>query len=231
MMQKTLFYLFLTIFPMFLSARVPWAGREVVALGDSNTWLGGEDGGDRTGWTGWVREIGDAAGVRSYARSGATWSHTLATQVNPRQDVQTITDDNVITNQVFRLSADLADGSIRQPGIVVVAAGVNDAWFQDMRPDALKGGVARAVAHDVAMLRTICPEAQIIIVTPALNGKVDDETMHRLADAIEAACKDRDVSVVRADLDKGMTGPGMTSDGVHTTPKGAKRMAEIIMGL
>ena len=76
----------------------------IAVLGDSNTWLGGDDCSQPRGWTtAFVRALHPAS-CRSYARSGATWTHTSATSCRPKAYTERLADDNVIFNQMVRMA-------------------------------------------------------------------------------------------------------------------------------
>lgn len=199
-------------------------GTVVAALGDSNTWIGGDGCDQARGWTYWLARLMPAQ-VRSYARSGATWSHAPGSRPDPAEYAEVITPSNVVTSQVMRLVADSASAA---PDIIVCAAGVNDAWFRDRRPGALEGEVAGAVAEDCRRLRAAFPGALLVLVTPPRCGKVSDADTGILAGEIARSAPEG-AAVVRGDLDPGFKEEGMTSDGVHLTPKGARRLAELIM--
>ena len=55
----------------------------VAILGDSNTWLGGDQCDQPRGWNKWFKDYFAPASCRSYARSGATWTNTARTKRNP----------------------------------------------------------------------------------------------------------------------------------------------------
>ena len=46
----------------------------VVILGDSNTFIGGDQCDKPQGWNKWFKELANPLSCRSYARSGATWT-------------------------------------------------------------------------------------------------------------------------------------------------------------
>ena len=51
----------------------------IVLLGDSNPFLGGDDCDKPEGWNKWFKDLAEPLSCRSYARSGATWTHTSKT--------------------------------------------------------------------------------------------------------------------------------------------------------
>ena len=78
-------------------------GNDVVLLGDSNTWLGGDSCDNRRGWSWWFCSCYHPATCVSYARSGATWTNTPSTVRDITGYSETISDNNVIYNQIYRL--------------------------------------------------------------------------------------------------------------------------------
>lgn len=70
----------------------------IVLLGDSNTWLGGDDCTSKRGWNTWFAQSFPHATCVSYARSGATWTNTRRTTRNLTENVGRISDNNVIYN-------------------------------------------------------------------------------------------------------------------------------------
>ena len=83
---------------------------DVVILGDSNTWLGGDDCTKPKGWNTWFKEAMKPRSCHSYARSGSTWTHTPNTKRDTKEDIGTIGDNNVIINQIFRLEEAINEG-------------------------------------------------------------------------------------------------------------------------
>ena len=75
----------------------------IAILGDSNTWLGGDECDNQKGWNKWFKDILQPASCRSYARSGATWTHTTKTKRDTKENIGKLGKDNVIFNQVMRL--------------------------------------------------------------------------------------------------------------------------------
>ena len=101
----------------------------VVMLGDSNTWLGGDSCDRPHGWTKWFAEECYPATCRSYARSGATWTATVRTVRDVDEYTEKLGDNNVIYNQICRLMVAVADGRQAYPHTIIISAGTNDAWF------------------------------------------------------------------------------------------------------
>ena len=88
---KILFLAIITvILPVEALAASPGAAAvsapHVVILGDSNTSIGGDMCDNPKGWNKWFAEQFDSKSCRSYARSGATWTHTKSTRRNPEQN-------------------------------------------------------------------------------------------------------------------------------------------------
>ena len=106
----------------------------VVILGDSNTWLGGDDCNKPQGWNKWFCDAFQPASCRSYARSGATWTNTPQTRRNTQENIGILGNDNVIYNQICRLEEAIFNGSQPTPQLILILAGTNDAWFLKSRP-------------------------------------------------------------------------------------------------
>ena len=108
----------------------------VVLLGDSNTWLGGDDCSKPKGWNTWFAHELQPASCHSYARSGATWTNTPQTRRNTTENIGVLGNDNVIYNQICRLAEATDSGKQPLPHLIIILAGTNDAWFCDQRPQA-----------------------------------------------------------------------------------------------
>jgi lysophospholipase L1-like esterase len=234
---------------------------DVVLLGDSNTWLGGDDCAKPTGWNKWFCDSLHPASCRSYARSGATWTNTSETCRNTTEYTELLGNNNVIYNQICRLFQACDEGSQRSPGLILIAAGTNDAWFQGKRPhvfdktadevfaDTMTTGrpvsqvltLAESVRYACLLLRERFPGVRLVLMTPMESTAVPIADIHRAGDLIEACAHRMGVDVVRLD------GPGMisrrqeqvqkvyTSDGTHTNERGARLngflMAHRVAGL
>ena len=109
----------------------------IAILGDSNTWLGGDNCDNPKGWNKWFADRMQPATCKSYARSGATWTNTVNTKRNITENIGQIGDDNVIYNQVCRLKDAYDKGETVRPDVILIAAGTNDVWFINKRPMAL----------------------------------------------------------------------------------------------
>ncbi|MGN1263698.1 MAG: SGNH/GDSL hydrolase family protein [Prevotella sp.] len=118
----------------------------VVMLGDSNTWIGGDSCNLAKGWNKWFRDEFAPASCRSYARSGATWTNTEATVCNTADYTEKLGDDNVVYNQINRLAEAVASGGQTVPDLIIIAAGTNDAWFSGKRPLAFSKTADEAFA-------------------------------------------------------------------------------------
>ena len=111
---------------------------DVVLLGDSNTWLGGEDCSNSKGWSKWFKDKFCPKSISSYARSGATWTNTPSTVCNLTENIEVLGDNNVVYNQVCRLKYAYAVGEQPVPELIIISAGTNDAWFSQHRPYAMQ---------------------------------------------------------------------------------------------
>lgn len=233
------------------------AGMTMVLLGDSNTWIGGDDCSRDQGWSHRFAELARPADIRSYARSGATWSHTRRTVEAPREYSEVLADNNVVYNQIVRLEQAVADGSQPEPDLIIVMAGTNDAWFPQHRPEefsltaAEAAGVdaqeiagrhpsqvlslGEAVRYDLLRLSLRFPSARIVVLTPFESVKVSAQMLEAVSDIIEeVALKSGASLVVRMDRvgpirsESEMTHRRFTTDGTHTSAEGAGRVAEVV---
>ena len=181
-------------------------GLNVVLLGDSNTWIGGDDCSKSKGWTKWFIEKFKPASCRSYARSGATWTNTVSTRLDISGYSEVLGDNNVIYNQVMRLVDAVDHGAQAVPDIIILYAGINDAWFQNRRPgvfaempqDAFADtsgfitsrrpsevlSLAASVRYGCELLMQHFPEAQIVLVTPAQATVCGYDEIRKAADVI-----------------------------------------------
>ena len=223
----------------------------VVILGDSQTWIGGDNCDKPRGWNKWFCDRFSPKSCKSYARSGATWTNTPQTVANTKENVGVLGDNNVIYNQVQRLKEALADGRQAVPQLIIVYAGANDAWFGSKRPhrfdkraDEVNLGstgtlttlppaqiltLAEAVCHNCLLLRQLCPEAQIVMLTPMQMTKVPTDVVRRVGDIIADCGQRLDINVIRLDKHGSVNAMqekkafSMTTDGVHTSERGAQK--------
>ncbi len=196
----------------------------VVMLGDSNTWLGGDDCTGPRGWNTWFAREVKPLSCHSYARSGATWTNTPQTKRNTTENIAVLGDDNVVYNQICRLTEAVNAGTQPTPHIIIIMAGTNDAWFHDKRPQAFEEGctfsaahgttvradstvtnpnevltLAGAVRYGCRMLKQEFPDAEVVLVTPMQSVAVADSLITVASDIIEAAGKEMGTAVLRLD--------------------------------
>ena len=228
----------------------------VVILGDSNTWIGGDDCDKAKGWNKWFKEYFQPASIKSYARSGATWSNTKVTKKNPKENIGSLGNDNVIYNQVVRLIDAVKSGRQRTPDLVIIGAGTNDLWFKDKRPGlytktadqamqtttaALTSkpvnqvlSLSESVRYNCELLRQAFPTCRIIILTPMQTTKVPTEEIRRGGDIMQAVAEKMKLDVIRQDapsfIDRKVEEKKFTHtyDGVHTSEAGAKNNAKLL---
>ncbi len=227
----------------------------VVFLGDSNTWLGGDDCNRLKGWNTWFCKAFRPRSARSYARSGATWTNTPRTKLNTLENIGRLGDNNVIYNQVERLRVAVKNGSQPKPDIILVLAGTNDCWYAKHRPNAFDRGPEQAPADSAinmgdvigegyslggavlvncAMLRTYNPEARIVLLTPFETTKASPSLIARAGDIIEAYARQMNLDCIRLDKESGISSKKekvqrtFTYDGTHTNEAGARRVGEYV---
>ena len=217
-------------FALVLCTMGIYAQMHVVFLGDSNTWCGGDQCEVSRGWNYWLREMLQPTTCRSYARSGATWVHTDKMVRDTQENTARLSDNNVITNQIYRLQDAVAAGQQAVPTLILIMAGTNDVWF---RQDILSTLESVAV-DDIFLLQESFPEARIVLVTPMQNTKVSAELVREAASMLEAAAIRMETDLVDAsgtniiDRAQELKRPTYTRDGVHTNEAGAKRLAELV---
>ena len=227
----------------------------VVILGDSLTWLGGDDCSKARGWNRWFREAFHPLTCRSYARSGATWTNTEATALDTVENIGRLGDNNVVFNQVKRLEGAVASAHQATPDLILIALGTNDAWFPKDRPDAYKctpdsalatlpayadaapsdvRTLSQSVMYITHMLSRDYPEARIVLITPPQTTAVTLEKIHQTGDIIEACGKLLGLQVIRMDRlgaiqrKQELVRKTHTYDGTHTNERGARRNGELI---
>lgn len=230
----------------FHGAKAEEGTLKVALLGDSMTWIGGENFEKPNGWTHYL--AGLPLNMKTYARSGATWTNTAETFGDIKAYSEVIDPENVIYTQVLRLL-----GDDFKPDVVIIYAGTNDAWFESKRPGlfrefewpdraidlsadpadftTLEGSVQLAGS----ILNQHLPEARLYLVTPVHSGKTAEEKIERVSDIIEKTGHDIGARVVRGDKEFGFRHKEerskpyrYTYDGVHTNPQGARRIADCI---
>ena len=229
----------------------------VVILGDSNTWIGGDDSDKPRGWNKWFADIFKPASRKSYARSGATWSNTSTTHRNTQENIGVIGADNVIYNQVERLDESCQNGAQPTPDIIIIAAGTNDAWFVKKRPGVFSKtasqacrmketistltpgritSLAEAVVFNTERLRQRFPEARIILLTPLQSVHPTEANFARATAIIEECGRLLGLPVVRQDVECCVRRADearhrrYTSDGTHTSEEGAKEVGTYLAG-
>ena len=220
----------------------------VVILGDSNTWIGGDDCDKPKGWNKWFAEIFKPLSCKSYARSGATWTNTASTRTNMEEDIAVLGNDNVIYNQIMRLVSACEKGQQPTPQLIIIAAGTNDAWFVKKRPGVFSKTVeqafstrsllsrtpnqvltlAESVRYGCELLQQQFPQAQIILLTPLQAIQPTEANLNKACDIIEQCGRRMGLEVIRQDreccirrMDE-MKTKRYTTDGAHTSEEGAK---------
>lgn len=258
--MKHIFTMLLAFFATCCAASTPTdpvQGPHVAILGDSNTWMGGDDCSGDEAWPKWFKQLYPTASCRSYARSGATWTNTPRTVLNTAEDTALLADNNVIFNQVQRLIEAHSAGIQPTPQLIIIAAGVNDAWFNDMRPDAFTLSpqeasfmrdwsylydrtpdqvltLAESVAYNCHLLQQAFPEAHIVLVTPAHSIEVKPWVINTVGAIITAvATRLRIYSISLNHLspikyEDEKRHFTYTSDGTHTNTLGARVHGKII---
>lgn len=229
---------------------------DIVILGDSNTWIGGDDCSKDIGWTKWFASKFNPSSIRSYARSGATWTNTSGTRRDTKSYSEVIDDRNTIYNQMARLIEAAANRSQPSPEIIMIGAGANDAWFDNKRPyvfhqsvdDAFRNESPIASDADVSKyvslassIRLVCetlmrefPAAQIVLLTSPQIKQCSYERQRQVNDVIEECGRRLSVNVIPLDAGCGTyrifekSDPVNTSDGAHNSITGARRTGNYV---
>ena len=250
-MRYLLSCIFLWLSSLPIAAIAAGDSLHVIILGDSNTWLGGDGCDKPQGWNKWFRDAFQPASCRSFARSGATWTNTPETRRNTQENIGVLGNDNVIYNQICRLEEAISNGNQPEPQIILILAGTNDAWFLKARPKALSATTEEAfstdcqifmkqAAHEVVtlaesvrygceMLMGLCPEAQIVLLTPFQSVQAGN-TIFKVSDLIADCGQRMGLNVIRLDRQSGIYAAQekkqqhLTTDGTHTSEQGAKRV-------
>lgn len=230
------------------------ACQDVVLLGDSNTWLGGDDCSQEKGWSKWFNDMYCPSSIRSYARSGATWTNTPSTLCNLTENIEVLGENNVIYNQVCRLKYEYASGHQPLPEVIIISAGTNDAWFSQHRPDALTQKetfylsttdftalspcealtLQESVMMCCSMLREVFSDVNIVLLTPLQTVKVEDDKIKMTGDLIEECANLLGCQLIRQDVECCVRSSDEkvkrinTYDGTHTSARGAKFNGELI---
>ena len=220
----------------------------IAILGDSNTWLGGDQCDQPRGWNKWFCECINPASCKSYARSGATWTNTPRTRSNPLEYTEVLSDDNVAYNQIVRLKEAFESGKQPAPDLIIISLGTNDAWFTKRRPglfdisseqafaDSLITlrrpsevlSLAESVRYACELLKQTFPHAQIVLLTPMQTTATSTENITLTGDIIEQCGALMGIQSVRLDKESPVksqherTAKRFTTDGTHTSEEGAR---------
>jgi lysophospholipase L1-like esterase len=229
----------------------------VAILGDSNTWMGGDDCTGDEAWSKWFLQRYSTASCRSYARSGATWTNTPSTTLNTVEDTALLADNNVIFNQVQRLIEAHNAGTQPTPQLIIIAAGVNDAWFNHKRPQAFTIGpraikkrqnwsylygltpdkvltMAESIVYNCHLLQQAFPQARIVLISPAQTIEVRPALITKASAIIATTASALGIHAIRLDLLSPISSRAerrrcrYTSDGTHTNVRGARVHGKII---
>lgn len=250
MMKKTTLLLIISIILIIEGGFSANAKAKIALLGDSMTWIGGENCDKECGWTSHFRsEVDSLYSIDMYARSGATWTNTSKTSGNTRVYSEILDDENVIYNQVLRLIEASNQDEKKTPDVILIYAGANDAWFASKRPDIFNTDIkfsgenspsdctslTSSIELSCMRLKDAFPEARIMLMTPVEMTKTGVSQIRRVSDMIEECAKKLNVEVLRADRnipirrENEMKHFKYTTDGVHTNAAGARLIANFVL--
>lgn len=224
---------------------------KIAVLGDSMSWIGGNNCENPKGWTCHFKQKFNPDTIFLYARSGATWTNTSNTKEDLDYYTEILDDRNVIYNQVKRLERDVKEEGI-QPDIIIIYAGANDAWFENKRPDCFQGtlemiqevspgddpsqrrSLIESMAQNIKLINEFLPSSSVLLVTPVEMSKVSAEKIHKVSSVIEDVGREMGVKVIRADRGVPIKHAQekqkhrYTTDGAHTNEAGALLIADFI---
>lgn len=255
-MLKTIISLILLIITTLASAQTQHDTIDVAILGDSNTWLGGDDCSKPKGWNTYFKAEFKPKSCESLARSGASWTHTPQTVRNTAEYAGKPTPNNVIYNQVERLKEKIDSGKIASPNLIIIACGTNDGWFKAKyypqlfvrtaneafsKYDSIAQTpinkivtLAESVVFNCALLQKYFPEARIILLTPMQTTAVPLSVIEQIGDVIDNCGKLMNISTIRQDkiccvksADERKVKVN-TYDGTHTSKIGAQKNGKLI---
>ena len=222
-------------------------------LGDSMTWIGGDNCEKETGWSYYLKRYNPNWQVATYARSGATWTNTKFTKGDVKAYSAVLDNENVIYNQVRRLILDVDNKKASTPNVIVIFAGGNDAMYQRKRPGLFNdrevpdGSVENCKPSDFTtlnssielgcrLLKEHFPHARIILVTPTEMAKATPEVTAKVGDTIQKIGQKLGIEVLRADKNVNIRQSveknkphKFTYDGIHSNPLGAQLIADYII--
>lgn len=229
---------------------------DVALLGDSNTWIAGENCEKDTGWPFWFKQGFAPRSCSNLSRSGATWVNTENTRYDIKENIEVLGDNNVIYNQVNRLIDEVKRGTQPTPQLIIVAAGVNDVWFAKKRPHAMDVqpleaymrsavlktrhpsrvlSLSESIVYSAGMLRDAFPRAAVVLVTPVETVNCAPHDIHQASDVMEETARLLGWGVVRLDRlspvksEQEKAAFNYTYDGTHTSVLGAREHARIIV--
>ena len=184
----------------------------------------------------------------NYARSGATWSHTVSTPYNITDLDGMTSANNVIWNQFNRMMSDISEGSISAPDVVIILAGTNDYsrpmgdvnsvfdWsvsYSNLDPtDERLQTVAGAIRYVCELLVKSFPTIRIILASPILRRDDNGNTMLVRNTIVECA-KRMSIGIIDQTLESGFSPfnlPNLLIDGLHPNTDGGEVLARFLSG-
>lgn len=201
----------------------------VIILGDSITWLGGDECNQSRGWTRWFKEKAQPKNCRSFARSGAKLCSSDTTIEDIEEYVGNSSANNVAYNQLARIRAARNGtpasteslGSLDfDPDIILIALGTNDgsaktstestieeefsnsSEYANYQPNELTT-LEKAIRYICEQFYVLFPNVQIFIITPQQSTWASAKQYFILGDMIEYCCDFLSVNCIRLDKHSG----------------------------
>lgn len=232
-----------------------FTGKRCTIFGDSITWLGNDDCTGTRGWTKYLKDNSNFVSIKSYARSGATWTNTAKTVYDIQENTSNTSDNNNIFNQINRYINAIENGEDKLSNYILIALGTNDALFRYSQSISdydkidnifteqnFENNVAintclslvKSIKYIADMIFNHFPEAKVVVLTPLQSASIDFYKISKCGDIIEAAAHRCSWNVIRQDKECGISfmqekrNYVNTYDGIHTSDKGAKKIGNYI---
>lgn len=218
------------------SADSPLMNLNIVMIGDSITWMGGDNCDDEDGWTYWFKQKANPKSCRSYAVSGATLCYQPSWQTQ-----------NDAYMQLQRIISDKGEGMYPNGiDLVFVAMGTNDlgnssAKYSVTAEEEFNNATtyanytqqdltsfAKAIRYLCEQLYVNFPNVQIVFLSPQQRSNFNTSMLLTMGDFIESCTDYLSVNTIRLDKHCGTyhtrecVENHKLIDGTHTSQLGAR---------